>query len=750
MSHRSARFAAAGLAAGLAATTLLCDPRPAAAAVGDEALGICVHLTTPHVLDAVRDLGVTWVRIDANWDIVESAEGRRDWGPIDGTIDAAHARGLRVFATVGYGPAWASTGDRRGDGHTNDVPRVEPYRAFMAEAARHLRARGVTHIGLWNEPNLEGFFEGSPQEYLDVVAGPGIEAIRGACADCTVLGPEAANVGAVDQWLETVLRARGRDFDIISHHIYQGFEGCGLFQGDCFENALERRRNVFTRISLKELMDSLGIGGKEVWISETGSRGHVGNAGSLNGQSLHVLSVVGVQLERPWYTNTFFYEIVDCVPYLPECDIDGFGFVRAQHTNDPVWPADFVKKPVFDALRALIHRTPSLRAGGGPDPTPEPTPEPTVVASPTARPERPEAAALRTRATRIDGDLDEWREPFTPLATYEHTDVAGGGAARDLTAAFALRWDDDALYLAVRVADDAHRNDHVAQMMWAADSVQAAFDMALDGGQAYDGRNDYELGWARAQGRAVSYVWAGPVADARHDFAVRIVGGGANYEARLPWHLLGVGAGGAGRFGFSVLVNDDDGQGREGWLEWTPGIGRIKMPASFGIVMLSRDAANEPGPGPTPTPIDTPTPPASPTRTPTDAPSAPPATPGGTPAPSDDPGGPGLDPVPGPGGGAPVAGSGGCAQSDGGAAALAALGLGLLRALSARRREEGRGRGRGRGRDRGRGRSRQRRATHRPPPQSASSSSVRGQSSCSSRDNARSASRRPPVWQRAQ
>jgi hypothetical protein len=31
----------------------------------------------------------------------------------------------------------------------------------------------------------------------------------------------------------------------------------------------------------------------------------------------------------------------------------------------------------------------------------------------------------------------------------------------------------------------------------------------------------------------------------------------------------------------SLLVNDNDGAGRKGWLEWTPGIGQTKDPSQY-------------------------------------------------------------------------------------------------------------------------------------------------------------------------
>ncbi len=38
----------------------------------------------------------------------------------------------------------------------------------------------------------------------------------------------------------------------------------------------------------------------------------------------------------------------------------------------------------------------------------------------------------------------------------------------------------------------------------------------------------------------------------------------------------------------SLLVNDNDGKGRKGWVEWTPGIGVTKNPSQFAAVVFQR------------------------------------------------------------------------------------------------------------------------------------------------------------------
>src|SRR5262245_26360965 len=94
-----------------------------AAVITAATVGTNIHLPPADTLDLAHDLGAGWVRIDVNWDIAEPADDQWNWAPFDAVIDGARARGLMVYATMGYGAAWASTsGDRRGDGPHNDVP----------------------------------------------------------------------------------------------------------------------------------------------------------------------------------------------------------------------------------------------------------------------------------------------------------------------------------------------------------------------------------------------------------------------------------------------------------------------------------------------------------------------------------------------------------------------------------------------------------------------------------------------------
>ena len=189
----------------LAALFVVCAGN-AEAAVGDNDVGLNVHNGSPEFIAAAAALGVTWIRVDANWFSLEPSDDNYQWQELDGAIDAANAAGLNVFITLAYTPDWVPRhGDTDGMFH-NDVPNGSiEWSDFVTDAVTHYRARGVTHFGMWNEPNLQGFFEGTTDEYVDLIANPGAAALRAACVDCLVLGPELANVGPSDDYLEAVL-----------------------------------------------------------------------------------------------------------------------------------------------------------------------------------------------------------------------------------------------------------------------------------------------------------------------------------------------------------------------------------------------------------------------------------------------------------------------------------------------------------------------------------------------------------------
>jgi hypothetical protein len=396
-----------GLVAGLLGSVLCVKPAPVRGEHGDLFVGLNVHVPAADLLELSRAVGVQWVRVDGDWPSLEPARGRYDWASLDRVVMQSRSRGLRVFLTLAYTPPWVPRVARaRADmAPQNDEPQGSAeWTAFVSAAVARYRPMGVTHFGLWNEPNLDSFWETSAgvDPYIDKILVPGAQAVRRACADCRVLGPDLAHLGSYDSFLDRVLSRARSSFDVLSHHIYNGWPetGVGPFDGDTFVQALERRRAAFTRISLRELLDARGYTG-EVWITETGYRAAVGDAAAEGRQATYVRRVLEEQLSRTWWTNTFFYEVTDCGIDQPMCPIDGFGITRPTRTlmaGARNFPADYRRKPAYDALRSFLTahpefgtRRPVFADAGAPDASRD--------ASVDAR-----APALDARA--VDGGID--------------------------------------------------------------------------------------------------------------------------------------------------------------------------------------------------------------------------------------------------------------------------------------------------------------------------------------------------------
>ncbi|MGK0357832.1 MAG: hypothetical protein ACI9U2_000115 [Bradymonadia bacterium] len=556
--------------------TLLCALSAAHAQDRPNALGMNVHLASDDALDATAALGVGWVRVDNNWWSVELAEGQRDWAALDRVVNGAARRGLRIYMTIAYTPAWAATGG--GDDSTlNDTPRPGTYAAYVRATVERYRDR-VQHYGIWNEPNLEHFFEGSTAEYIDSIVRPGAAAVRAACPACQVLGPDLAGLSGWQPYLAEVLRGAPDAFDIIAHHSYARVPGVGgaLWACDDFEHAIDIRADAicFYKPGLRQVLDDAGWDG-DVWMTEVGYQTQpFDDDEQLEWQRLTVESVLALQRRTPWWTHSFFYEIADCGPTQPGCPIDGFGLLRRTADPDGTWADNFIIKPAFAWLRDTL---------AGPDWQDPIDPGP-IEPPPSVLIEAPQRDAGLP-----DGVLDDWdADGCVILDSWVAVDAEPRPAAGDFSARACAAWSEAALWLAVDVRDDRHQNAEAALTLWQADSMQMAIDVDRDGrpGVGYDD-DDSEWTIALSSGQSVMRIEHGERAALG---VVRRDGDRTVYEFRVP--LRGLRAGRT--LAASFLVNERDDRAREGWLEWTTGIGGDKRPAEFGTLRLVARPAQPP------------------------------------------------------------------------------------------------------------------------------------------------------------
>ncbi len=208
----------------------------------------------------------------------------------------------------------------------------------------------------------------------------------------------------------------------------------------------------------------------------------------------------------------------------------------------------------------------------------------------------------------VDAEPINWGEPTMVLDSSAYTSSRIDGVRTpstvwygpgDLSAKIWLRWDEANLYIAIEASDDVQRQAAGSPMsMWMGDSVQYGFDAAGNapnmGPDGWDVTDDSEwlIGLYQdkpmlVRSTAPRGADAGPVPGVT--YSVRRAGNITTYVAAFPWNIITPAAGETGSiFGFNFIVNDDDGDGRKGWLGMTLGMGESKAPRLFRKVLLIR------------------------------------------------------------------------------------------------------------------------------------------------------------------
>jgi hypothetical protein len=328
----------------LALVAVVPAARPAAAAEVSP-YGINVHapqgaeLTA--LLDRVQAAGIGWVRIDFIWAWVEPARDQYDWGVYDAIVAAARARGIEVFASLAYTPPWATSGSA-----VNGVPDDPGQWAEVCSAAAHRYRNTIRYWGVWNEPNLDKFWAGSRQQYVDVLLKPCADAIHTANPAAKVGGPDLAHLTSGDSdwydWLLDVIQQGGDRLDFVTHHVYDSDGHRDV--GDRLDGStvFGSRPSLWDAVnpSVKEVLKEAGWWGKPVWLTETGwDAAGAGESQQAAWYGGLLSDWLGGNPNRSWLQKIFFYELADGPPPGP-----GWGILRADRST----------KPAYDAYRAFI------------------------------------------------------------------------------------------------------------------------------------------------------------------------------------------------------------------------------------------------------------------------------------------------------------------------------------------------------------------------------------------------------------
>lgn len=201
----------------------------------------------------------------------------------------------------------------------------------------------------------------------------------------------------------------------------------------------------------------------------------------------------------------------------------------------------------------------------------------------------------------IDGVIDpaEWT-----ANTEMHADdfsqiksIKDWRGVKDLSAAVTLMWDEENFYLAADVKDDVFFQNRMTSNMWNGDSVQIGVFYGVEDflaiGEASATFHEIAMALTPEGPQAYRHLSQDNVYEAglcnNYELAVKREETRTLYEFKIPWSELlrkGDQPKEGDLLGFSYLVNDNDGGGRRGWIEYASGIGQAKDTSLFTYMTL--------------------------------------------------------------------------------------------------------------------------------------------------------------------
>jgi hypothetical protein len=321
------------------------------------------------VLDKLAAANVKWVRVDMGWaSFQESSRSsytqyhvdKADW-----IVNQARARGINVLGMLWRTPDWANNGA----GTATPPSDPDDYGRIARWAAEHFKGR-VAAWEVWNEPNLDYFFNGTPADYVKLLKASYSQFKAGDPNTKVVLGGPSYND---TDWLEKVYAAGAQGyFDVMATHPYQGVADAAPEKRD--DGTIWTLSHV---AAVRDLMQKNGDGDKKIWFTEFGWSSHANQGNEPNwrrgvtpeqqGDYL-VRSIKYVRENFPYVTHMFWYN--ERNRDTGDVQLDNYGLMHR----------DLKPKPAYTALKDYL-------TGSAPAPSPAPTSTPTPVApKPTSTP----------------------------------------------------------------------------------------------------------------------------------------------------------------------------------------------------------------------------------------------------------------------------------------------------------------------------------------------------------------------------
>jgi hypothetical protein len=299
-------------------------------------------------LAAMKAIGITSVRLDASWNMVQhDGPGDYYWTMLDQAVASVRAAGMSADLIIDGCPPWAAAAGTSGDASSQPASPTE-FAKFAAQVAARYAPQGVGTFEIWNEPNNAIFWQPKPNPAAytaDLVAA--YRSIKAADPSALVisggLAPEASdgtNINAVDFLKDMYADGAKGSFDAVGYHPYSYPALPDTFQSWSAWSQMSQ-----TSPSIRSVMASNGDSAKKVWITEVGApSGGPGGVGQA-AEAQEFTQAIADAASTSWVGGIYLYSWQDEGTNQAD-DEDWFGLVTAGGAQ----------KQAYAAVQAAIQR----------------------------------------------------------------------------------------------------------------------------------------------------------------------------------------------------------------------------------------------------------------------------------------------------------------------------------------------------------------------------------------------------------
>jgi hypothetical protein len=288
-------------------------------------------------LEAMKAVGISWVRIDMQWYVVQPSNAYTfDWSVYDRTVEAISSHGLRTLPILDYAPAWAAlSGCRPSPSHKCAPADPKAFANYAAAAVNRYTPLGVTSWEIWNEPNSPRFWypRVDAADYAALLKET-YPAIKKVNPDATVItgGLRSANIpGDVaphDYVAEFYDAGAGPYFDALGAHPYT--------YPDLPTDTSTATNGWSQMLEMRKIAVAHGDESKKIWMTEVGATTGGPHPVSESRQQQIVHEAIRIRSSYPWAGPLFWYDYQDLGSrsWVSE---HFFGLVRADGSKKPAY-----------------------------------------------------------------------------------------------------------------------------------------------------------------------------------------------------------------------------------------------------------------------------------------------------------------------------------------------------------------------------------------------------------------------------